>query len=513
MSTAGVAGFDDMAKSADRGAFATAGAKRELMVLGHEALTGNFSRMPGSFMVLAERMDLTTMLMNPMTLGLIGVGAAAVASAVYIYKMSSAIDEFNKSLALTNNYAGQTRDSIASMAAGIQTSATGGISKANEMLAGLAATGHFTGGEMEYVGRAALKFSELSGESSDKVIKQFDGMRGGVADWAAKSNESYHFLTGAQYDHIAALEKQGEKSQALIEMMSAMDVSMDAHKEHLGVIMTDYRKWGILIDGIQLSLRKMIFPTVGDSFQAESTRLVNMRNMRNQAALEENSWGGGLAIKAEWDKKLKAQEALVNELSQKSNNDRLAAQKNSDDDVLAELGIAAKRKDDLLTASMRTKKQKEDAAIKDYLDGQTAMLKAGQKIDDDIQQADKLKYLHDSNNPDAKAPKVRDKSNPFASEQEAAKEWAKYLADFTKLSEDAEAKTLGLSRAQEELVKYLSSGAYKTNTEDMRQLILVKAYAAIATEAQNKANAEETKRLAAETIERAKSLGASLNPL
>ncbi len=36
--------------------FATAGATRELIVLGHEAMTGNFSRIPGSMVVLAERM-------------------------------------------------------------------------------------------------------------------------------------------------------------------------------------------------------------------------------------------------------------------------------------------------------------------------------------------------------------------------------------------------------------------------------------------------------------------------
>lgn len=78
MSTAGVEGFEKMGAAADKGAFSTVGAKRELMVLGHEALTGNFSRMPGSFMVLAERMSLTSALFSPMTLGIaafVAVGA------------------------------------------------------------------------------------------------------------------------------------------------------------------------------------------------------------------------------------------------------------------------------------------------------------------------------------------------------------------------------------------------------------------------------------------------------
>lgn len=508
MQTAGVAGFDEAAKAADRGAFATAGAKRELMVLGHEAMQGNFSRMPGSFMVLAERMDLTTMLMSPMTLGIIAIGAAAVGVMADIYKMSSAISEFNKSLALTGGYAGQTRDSIAAMAASIQTSSTGGISAANTALAQLAATGKFTGGEMDSVGRAVLKFSELSGKSSEDAIKQFEGMSKGVADWAAKSNESYHFLTGAQYDHIAALEKQGDKSLAVMETMRLMNASMDTHKEHLSVITMAYRGWGMIIDDVNGALRKMIFPTVGESFQTESAKLLAMKR---QAQQEENSWGAGPAVKSGWDVKIKEQQTLVSNLAKTAFKEDLATQQKAAADSLAELGMAARRKDDLLSASARSNSQKEKDAVKEYLDGQTAMLKAGMKIDDDIEQANKLKYLHDSNNPDPKAKKApKDRSDPYASEREAAQEWAKYLADFTKLTENAEAKTLGLSKAQEELVRYLSSGAYKTNTEDMRQMVLQKAYDAIATEQLNAANRAEAKDMADAAIERAKAYDATV---
>lgn len=42
-------------ESSGRISFATAGVSRELIVLGHEAVSGNWTRMPGSMMVLAER--------------------------------------------------------------------------------------------------------------------------------------------------------------------------------------------------------------------------------------------------------------------------------------------------------------------------------------------------------------------------------------------------------------------------------------------------------------------------
>src|SRR3954467_6774500 len=49
------ASADHAAASTGKLSFATAGATREFIVIGHEIMTGNFSRIPGSMMVLAER--------------------------------------------------------------------------------------------------------------------------------------------------------------------------------------------------------------------------------------------------------------------------------------------------------------------------------------------------------------------------------------------------------------------------------------------------------------------------
>src|SRR3954453_5919437 len=47
------ASADPAAASTGKLSFATAGATREFIVIGHEIMTGNFSRIPGSMMVLA----------------------------------------------------------------------------------------------------------------------------------------------------------------------------------------------------------------------------------------------------------------------------------------------------------------------------------------------------------------------------------------------------------------------------------------------------------------------------
>lgn len=72
--------------------------------------------------------------------------------------------------------------------------------------------------------------------------------------------------------------------------------------------------------------------------------------------------------------------------------------------------------------------------------------------------------------------------DPFAADRDAAKAWADAVGDFSKIAAEAEAKTLGLSRAQARLVEYLQSPAYKNASEPMRELALQQAYVAIGAE-------------------------------
>lgn len=77
---------------------------------------------------------------------------------------------------------------------------------------------------------------------------------------------------------------------------------------------------------------------------------------------------------------------------------------------------------------------------------------------------------------------IKELGDEFASQREAAKGWADAWGDFAKIQRDVEASSDGLSKAQARLVEYLSSTAYTNASEEMRQLALDKAYAAIEAE-------------------------------
>src|SRR4051794_9436528 len=73
---AGTKSLKNLGDAADGVSFKTAGATREFIVLGHEVMSGNFSRIPGSMVVLAERMGGLHSLIASITPATLGWAAA-----------------------------------------------------------------------------------------------------------------------------------------------------------------------------------------------------------------------------------------------------------------------------------------------------------------------------------------------------------------------------------------------------------------------------------------------------
>ncbi len=191
------------------------GVFRELLVLIHESLImGNWSRFGGSMMVLAERTGMSAAIFTTLGAAVLGGVAAlgAFAGAAIMGEMEST--KLARALSLTGDMAGITEGRFNAMAESIGLQLPGRVLTARAALLDLVSTGQFTGDALAAVGRAAVEFSQYSGENAQKSAEFFAEMKGGVAKWAAKANEQYHFLTLAQYDYIAALERQGQVEAA-----------------------------------------------------------------------------------------------------------------------------------------------------------------------------------------------------------------------------------------------------------------------------------------------------------
>ncbi len=413
MAQAGVAGadgFEEAAKAADKSAFATAGARRELLVLGHEAISGNFSRMPGSFMVLAEKMDLTSALLSPMALGFTALAVVAVTLAAAYYQGAHEVSEFNKQMALTGGYAGITKGKFNDMAASIAASTNTGIGTAKQVMQGLISTGRIAGDAFDSVAATAVNFASRTGESSDKVVKDFAKLSDGVVAWATQHDKQYHFLTAAQYEHIAALEAEGETSLAMVATMSALDQHLAANQENIGYVGKAWRLakedasgyWDI-IKGIGAG------QTTDDKATAAAQKALAAQVAYDKAKAQQNAFGGKGADKDYLDSLKKAADdakASYDALNAARTNDSAAAKAKAQADQVQDAGKKAIEEHNKLIASIRTRQQVEDDAVADYEKGQAAIRAAGNAtVDNAAQHADVLKGIHDKLNPDRKETK------------------------------------------------------------------------------------------------------------
>ncbi|HEY1138772.1 MAG TPA: phage tail length tape measure family protein [Lysobacter sp.] len=121
--------------------------------------------------------------------------------------------EFNKALALTNNYAGTTADRLQVMSA--QLSALGVTQgAAADALAEVATTGRFTEQQLRLVTEAAISMQVATGQAVEDTVKEYAKLADDPVKAVVQLNDKYHFLTESVYEQIKALQQQGREQDA-----------------------------------------------------------------------------------------------------------------------------------------------------------------------------------------------------------------------------------------------------------------------------------------------------------
>ncbi len=244
---AGVDGFEKTAQAAGKSAFSTAGARRELIVLGHEAMTGNFSRMPGSFLVLAERVRMTSALFSLFALGIASAAVGAIGMVVAFVKGSAEAANFNKALALTNDVSGLTVSKLSEMSIAISQTA-GTQAKAAETLNLMAASGNIAAGNMDKLASAAIHLEQSAGISVSETVKHYEELAKDPVNASLKLTESMHYLSAETYSQIKAAEDLGDTQKAAAIAQSAYSDAIEKASskinQNLGYLETAWHSVG-----------------------------------------------------------------------------------------------------------------------------------------------------------------------------------------------------------------------------------------------------------------------------
>ncbi|MGB3255149.1 phage tail tape measure protein [Buttiauxella gaviniae] len=152
-------------------------------------------------------------LLNPVTIGIgalvLGVGVLATAC----YKGTQEASEFNRQLILTGNYSAQSASQLSEMAQKIGGSSNK-VAAAAATLSQVVGAGTFKTDQLESVTRAAMAMESATGQSVDATIKNFQKLYANPTKASEDLNSTLHYLTSAQYDYIASLERRGDKEGA-----------------------------------------------------------------------------------------------------------------------------------------------------------------------------------------------------------------------------------------------------------------------------------------------------------
>jgi hypothetical protein len=248
--------------------FRSARARSELIVLAHEAVTGNWRRFPASMMVLGEYTNAGALVFSALGASILGVTVALGALAVGIGAGILQQHEMNNALNRTNAAAGATINTLTQMAmtaGGIH----GNMSDAYEATTKLAATGLYTAEQIGQISRAATQVAHVFRVDVNTTIQEFEALVvkgtkvGAVATYGVTRavqllDEKYHFLTVRQMAHIVQLEAEGKQREASAESIRLLadehEKAAKRSKEYTGYIQT---AWHNITGAIDTAIQRV----------------------------------------------------------------------------------------------------------------------------------------------------------------------------------------------------------------------------------------------------------------
>ena len=341
--------------------FASAGARRELIVLGHELSQGNFTKFAGSMGVLAERTGAASLLFNPLTLGIIAAVGALGAFAAAAGLGAKESEALNNALILTGNSAGATFSGMEVAAKGIA-AVTGSQHAAAEALAALAGSGAVAGADLEKFGLAAVNLERDTGQSIKNTVTQFESLGRSPVEASEKLNESMHYLTTSTLDAIKSLADQGKTTEAAsLAQNTYADVVIRRTAEIEANLGTLAKGWRNVAGAAEDAFNKMMNVGRQDS-TADQLAKVNAEIEKGQKPFDASNFGGNSEARAKLKDNIALRDTLLE--TQRLEGNSAAAAKSASEATSARVAFL---KDEGKYLDDNTRRMREIAAVSDQL--------------------------------------------------------------------------------------------------------------------------------------------------
>lgn len=167
-------------------------------------------------------------------LSMLAAGAAGLGYAFYAGRQEASA--MNQALALTGNYAGQTRGDLITLADAIANSSRMTVGAARESVTALAESGRIGAESFKSATELMVAYQSATGASAAESAKFVIDLFNNPAEGAAKLNEQMHLLTAAQLAHIEALERQGKTTEAQIYLSEQLGQKLSGVTKEVGYL-------------------------------------------------------------------------------------------------------------------------------------------------------------------------------------------------------------------------------------------------------------------------------------
>ncbi|WP_057978830.1 phage tail tape measure protein [Pseudomonas lactis] len=198
-------------------------------------------------------------LVNPFTIAAAAVGVLGLA----LYDAEKEASEFNKALFSGSANTGKTTIGLSSLAKDAS-SLTGSFSEAKAAVIALSGVGRLSEVQFSNLAKAAVSIGEFTGKSAAEVAKSLGDMGKNATEAAQKVSSQYGLLSSAQYEVIAALDKQGKTQEALDVLSEALNKNAETrlakYKASLSGLEKAWDDVGTSISNAYRNVRSELFP-------------------------------------------------------------------------------------------------------------------------------------------------------------------------------------------------------------------------------------------------------------
>lgn len=212
------------------------GVRREMLVLLHEISQGQWTRFGGSLIVMGERLDAFKLLLSPTGLGITAVVATLGAFVFAAGKGAYAANELTRALVVQGNAAGMTLARWKEMTNAIQENTGYSKGSSRDALTEVIGAGTFGPKAIQPVAELVTRITNLTGETADKVVQDFQRMGNSTYSWSRASTLALNNLTVADQQHIRALEEMGRNTDAMAYAADRLNQKLQDNAKQLGYI-------------------------------------------------------------------------------------------------------------------------------------------------------------------------------------------------------------------------------------------------------------------------------------